>query len=78
MSNAWETTEEDVENVIHSRFKFDPESVKIDYIHDRLDFDRIEQAALFGDDMEDQYELAANEIERQIIDNQWFPAPIKP
>ena len=77
MSNAWETAVEDVENVIHSRFGIDTDVVRVSYIHDRLDYDMIERAALYGDDMEDQYELATNEIERQIIDNHWFPKPIK-
>jgi hypothetical protein len=53
MSNAWEVTPEDVANVLrlHGITKDEKE---LSEIHGQLDMDEIEQAALAGDDMDQQ------------------------
>lgn len=66
MSNAWETTTDDVATVI------DRNGIFIDYdrldeiVDFQLDHDAIEKIALEGKDMDEQVELAYNEIERQL------------
>jgi hypothetical protein len=65
MSNAWETTSEDVLNVIHRMGK-KATSEQVEQIHDDLDHYEIECEALRGDDMDEQTESAYVEIERQI------------
>ena len=63
MSLAWETTVEDVENVLTRMGRERIDALKI---HNSLDMYAIEKAALLGDDMEEQTESASAEIERQI------------
>jgi len=65
MSMAWETTLEDVENVLRRMGrKLRPESVRV--LYEDLDQATIEKAALYGDSMEKQTEYAYDEIERQL------------
>lgn len=65
MSNAWETTLDDVELVLTQRFGGSfIESVG--QIHNDLDHNKIEKAALHGDDMDEQTNYAYKEIESQI------------
>jgi hypothetical protein len=72
MGMAWETTEEDIAAVIQDKFGVDPEMIQLDYIHNLLNHDAIEDAALAGGvEMEDQHESAAKEIEAQIIEMGW-------
>ena len=73
MSIAWETTTEDVGAVFEDSFGIDPSYIKLDKVHDILDHDEIERCALYGDDIDDQLELAHKEIRRQLIDNDWIP-----
>lgn len=62
MSNAWETTEEDVWGVLrHYGGKHDYHTIL-----KMLDHDRIEKAALCGNDMDKQTNYAFAEIERQL------------
>jgi hypothetical protein len=63
MSFAWETTVDDVENVLRRMGRTGMGSVSI---HGMLDHEAIEKAALRGNDMSDQTEGAYDEIERQI------------
>lgn len=65
MSIAWETTLEDVENVLRRMGRnLRPESVRV--LYEDLDQAAIEKAALYGDSMEEQTEYAYDEIERQL------------
>lgn len=65
MSLAWETTTEDISNVLdqHGVAYTDQH---LDHWHDLLDHDKIEEAALHGNDMEKQTEYAYEEIARQL------------
>lgn len=71
-TNAYEPTEEDVENVLRSNSLFVAntngksfESIANE-IFPQLDFERIEEAALFGDDLDQQTDYANDEIARQL------------
>ena len=65
MSNAWETTVDDVLNVVHKMGK-KVSGVKANEIHDALNQFLIEDSALRGNDMDTQTKYAYEEIERQI------------
>ena len=65
MSSAWETTVEDVQNVLKKMGKTCTEE-QADQIHSSLDHQEIERSALQGNDMETQTEYAYEEINRQI------------
>lgn len=67
MNNAWETTEDDVLNVIHNMGR-KATSEKIQEIMDDLDNFSIEDAALNGDSMDEQTKYAYEEIKRQITE----------
>ncbi len=73
-NNAYQATEEDVENVLRSNSlavantngkSF--ESIANE-IFGNLDFDLIEQAALYGDDLDEQTDYANGEIARQLCE----------
>lgn len=67
MSMAWETTIDDVMNV----FTEDGEKItreKAEEVLNNLDHDRIEKAALYGDDMLEQVKYAKIEIQKQIVE----------
>ena len=72
---AFETTLEDVENVLHSNSlcvaNTDGKSFETiaAEVFESLDFDAIEQAALFGDDLDQQTDYANDEIARQLRAN---------
>lgn len=67
MSNAWETTPDDILNVIHDMGKkAGPD--KVHEILDNLDQFKIEDAALYGDDMDEQTNYAYEEIKKQITE----------
>lgn len=67
MSNAWETTEDDVLNVIHDMgHKANHETVE--RIHNDLNQFEIECEALRGIDIETQTDYAYEEIKRQITE----------
>ena len=71
MSMAWETTTEDVLNVLEQNgvtVYVDMEEGKIEEIHSALDMDAIEKAALYGDDMDDQIKYAYCEIQTQLVE----------
>jgi len=65
MSNAWETTSDDVLNVVHKLGK-KITGDKTEEIHNNLDMYLIENEALRGDSIEDQTNYAYQEIARQI------------
>ena len=65
MSYAFETTIDDVLNVVH-KMCFKANGDQIHEIFDNLDQDKVEMAALKGDDMDEQIDLAYIEIEEQI------------
>lgn len=67
MSNAWQTTDEDIMNVM-ARHGVELDEEEIEFILSRLDHDAIERAALFGDEIEDQTGYAYDEIDKQIHD----------
>jgi hypothetical protein len=73
-SFAYQATEEDVQNVLSSNVldvantmgkSF--ESIASEVFGD-LDFELIEQAALYGDDLDEQTDYANDEITRQLRD----------
>ena len=65
MSNAWETTTEDVLNVIHKMGR-KATSDQVETIFDSLDHFKIEDAVIRANDLETQRTYAYAEIERQI------------
>jgi hypothetical protein len=65
MSLGWETTTEDVKNVL-SQMDRSASEQEVEQIHNGLDMGEIESSALAGDDMEQQTEYAYVEIRRQI------------
>lgn len=67
MSNAWETTTEDVMNVCKNNGVIVTEE-RADEILDLLDTDKIEKEALRGDDMDEQCDYAYIDIWEQIVD----------
>lgn len=69
MSNAWETTYDDVLNVAHRMGK-KLTGGQTHTIHNELNHYEIECAALQGNDMEEQTEAAYKEIERQMKEMQ--------
>lgn len=71
-NSAYQATEEDVANVIASNMLVSPrpqglslEQQAADVFAD-LDFDLIEQAALYGDSLDEQTDYANDEIARQL------------
>jgi len=62
---AWETTTDDIWNALE-RMKETRTEEEVDEIHEKLDHDAIEKAALYGDDMLEQTEYATHEIINQI------------
>jgi hypothetical protein len=67
MSAAWETTEEDIANVLE-KMCVHKNSEEINEILNNLDTDKIEREALRGDDMDEQIDLAYLEIAEQLSD----------
>jgi hypothetical protein len=67
MSTAFEITVDDVLNVVHKMGK-KIDGDKADAIFDNLDQFKVEEAALYGNDMEEQTNYAYKEIERQITE----------
>lgn len=65
MSNAWETTTDDVLNVVHNMGKKLQDN-EAEEILNNLDQFAIEDAALNGNDIETQTEYAYEEIEKQL------------
>lgn len=63
LATAWETTVEDVENVLKN---MGADVSRAAQYHDDLDFDAIVKAALHGNAMEEQTDYAYQEIERQL------------
>lgn len=67
MSNAWETTADDILNVVHQMGK-KANTAAIEHIMENLDHFKIEDAALKSNDIDEQTNLAYEEIKRQIIE----------
>jgi ribosomal protein L12E/L44/L45/RPP1/RPP2 len=65
MSQAWETTEDDVETVLKAH-GIQVSSTRLTRIHDELDMGAIEAAALCGDDMDEQTNYAYQDMEDQL------------
>jgi len=65
MSNAWETTSEDVENAL-KQVGIIVDEDKSEELHEKLDMEAIEEAALWGDEMEEQTDYAYEEIVKQL------------
>jgi membrane carboxypeptidase/penicillin-binding protein len=63
---AWETTVEDVENVLR---RMNEDIALAPELHDKLDHEDIARAALNGDSIEEQAYYAYEEIRRQILEN---------
>jgi ribosome maturation protein Sdo1 len=68
MSNAWETTDEDIINVVRDIRKGKIANTRtVERILKNLDHAAIEKAALHGNDLDKQTQYAHEEIKRQII-----------
>ena len=65
MSHAWETTAEDILNVFR-KMGHEGSEKQAKNIHNKLDHDRIEQAALCGNETDEQVAYAYADIEEQI------------
>lgn len=65
-SMAFEITVEDVINAL-AHVNLSREIAE--KIYDSLDFGSIELAALYGDDLDEQTDLAHVEIKKQVVDN---------
>ena len=76
MSLAWETTREDVHTVLTQRLGLDVdlERQEVETAFDLVaeEVDRIEDAALRGDDMDEQTDLAHDEIEAILRENDYI------
>ena len=72
VSNAYQATEEDVANVLNSNALANPGGKSIEQlaaeVFPGLDFGLIEEAALYGDDLESQTDYANDEITRQLVE----------
>ena len=66
MSLAWETTTDDIQNVL-SKMECSVDENKALLILGDIDTDAVEKAALYGNDMETQTEYAYEEIKKQLI-----------
>ena len=74
MSNAWEVTTDDIEQVLDAHGIKD---CSIDEIFEEMvgsDFDRVEKAVLYYTDFDDQVNSALDEIEDILIENGRIPA----
>lgn len=71
-NNAYQATEEDVENVLRSNSLAVANTMGKSFesianeVFGNLDFDLLEQAALCGDDLNEQTDYANDEIARQL------------
>lgn len=76
MSNAWQVSEEDLKDVLSSNIVIGPNSTIDEYpnlqklaeeLMPRLDMQSVEEAALQGDDLDQQRDYAADEITSQLV-----------
>jgi hypothetical protein len=70
-SLAFEITDNDIEEVLMDMYGYDAvkmDPTMVDEISSILDYDSIENAALYGNDMDEQTRYAYKEIEKQIND----------
>jgi hypothetical protein len=67
MSNAWETTAEDVMNVVNCMER-EIQKADAEKILNLLNHGAIEKAVLYGNDLGSQVEYAYQEIKEQIIE----------
>lgn len=76
MSNAWQVSEEDLKDVLSSNIVIGPNSTIDEYpnlqklaeeLMPRLDMQAVEEAALQGDDLDQQRDYAADEITLQLV-----------
>lgn len=66
MSNAWETTSDDVANVLKKNgMDFEDELLE-EIIDFQIDHELVEASALYGEDMDEQVKFAYEEIEAQL------------
>jgi hypothetical protein len=68
LSFAWEVTVDDV-LIGLERKRINVTWEQADKIHDMIDLDEMEEAALRGDDMDEQTELALEEFYNQIFED---------
>jgi len=68
MNLAFGITIEDLENVLHTHGSNIKNNSIIEIIFEELDMQKIEKAALYANEMEDQTTLAYAEIESQLKD----------
>ena len=81
MSNAWETTTEDILNIIKRKdisisenqnwsTDLDEAAEEIEFELNSEDHARIEKAVLYGNDLESQTEYAYDELEKILIEKE--------
>ena len=70
MSLAWEVSSEDIVNVMTDHgVQIELDDPRLENIISSLDHNKIEQAALFGDDIDEQTEFANENIKEQLLEN---------
>jgi len=75
MNTAWETTQEDVAHVLRTHgIEIGLDSDRLIELYASLDTRAVEQAALWGNDMDTQTKYARQEIERQLREAGVLPA----
>ena len=67
--SAWEITSEDIIIVLSNMGYEEPSERQVEAALDVVDADKVERAALYGDDMSDQVDMANIEIEEQLIEH---------
>jgi len=67
--SAWEITSEDIIIVLSNMGYEEPSERQVEAAFDVVDADKVERAALYGDDMSDQVDMANIEIEEQLIEH---------
>ena len=77
MSNAWETTNDDVEHVLASHgIQLSDLEDDVDFNIDfDIDYDKIEDAILNYTDFDDQVDCMYSEIEDQLIEENFIESP---
>lgn len=76
MSSAWETTEDDVSQVLNSHGIHVPPE-RLTEIHGEIDCDAIEEGVLYFTDMDKQIASMLSDIEDQLMEADIVPKGLK-
>jgi len=69
MGLAFEVTHEDIANVLNDKHKRHATESEIQDAYDSLDMDKVEKAALYGDELDIQTQYAYEEIRKQLSES---------